>query len=138
MCQWYVNCSLLAIMKRILIVDDEPLVLYGLSKTLHDLAEVKTVLTGEEAILEFRSRFYDLCFLDIYLPDMNGLDVMRHIIEISPKTKVAIMTASHVDDNLKREIEAEADYFIAKPFRVSQIKMIAKRALKKGGSGGLF
>ncbi len=117
-------------MKRILIVDDEPLILYGLSKTLHGLADVKTVTTGEEAILEFRSCFYDLCFLDIYLPDINGLDVMEKVKEISPETKVAIMTASHVNDDMKRAIEARADYFIAKPFKLPQVKVIAKRALE--------
>jgi len=117
-------------MKRILIVDDEPLVLYGLSKTVHDLAEVKTVTTGEEAILELRSFFYDLCFLDIHLPDMNGLDVMKKVKEISPETKIIIMTASHVNDDMKRAIAAGADYFLAKPFKLPQIKMIAKRALE--------
>lgn len=117
-------------MKRILIVDDEPLILYGLSKTLHGLAEVKTVTTGEEAILEVKSCFYHLCFLDINLPDINGLDVMEKVKEISPETKVVIMTASHVTDNMKRAIEARADYFIAKPFKLPQIKVIAKRALE--------
>ncbi len=44
-------------MKRILIVDDEPLILYGLAKTLQRLAEVKTVTTPEEAISEARAFF---------------------------------------------------------------------------------
>ncbi len=138
MCGWYMNCFPSITMKRILIVDDEPLVLYGLSKTLHDLAEVKTVTTGEEAILELRSFFYDLCFLDIHLPDMNGLDVMKRVKEISPETRIAVMTASHVNENMKRAIKAEADYFVAKPFKLPKIKMIAKRALEGRGNEGLF
>jgi CheY-like chemotaxis protein len=118
-------------MKRILIVDDEQLILYGLSKTLHGLAEVRTVATGREALLEVRSSFYDLCFLDIYLPDINGLVVMKKIKEISSETKVVIMTASQVNDHIKRAIEARADFFIAKPFKLPQIKVIAERALEE-------
>ncbi len=125
-------------MKRILIVDDEPLVLYGLSKTLRDLAAVKTVTKGEEAVLEVRSFFYDLCFLDIYLPDMNGLDVMKRVREISPETRIAVMTASHVNEDMKRAIEDGADYFVTKPFKLPQIRVIAERALEGGGNEGLF
>ncbi len=125
-------------MKKILIVDDEPLILYGLSRILSDLAEIKTVPTAEEAILEIRSCFYDLCFLDIYLPDQNGLDVLRQMRRSSPHTKVAIMTASHVEEEMRRSIESEADYFVAKPFRLSEIKVIAERALEVGASEGLF
>ncbi len=125
-------------MKRILIVDDEPLILYGIAKTLHGLAEVRTVTTGDGALSEVRAFFYDLCFLDIYLPDMNGLDVMKRVKEISPETRIAIMTASHVNENMKRAIKAEADYFVAKPFKLPKIKMIAKRALEGRGNEGLF
>lgn len=125
-------------MKRILIVDDEPLILYGIAKTLRGLAEVKTVTTGDGAISEVRAFFYDLCFLDIYLPDMNGLDVMKRVKEISPETRIAIMTASHVNDDMKRAIEDGADYFVAKPFKLPQILVIAERALEVGGNDGLF
>jgi CheY-like chemotaxis protein len=124
-------------MKKILIVDDAPLILYGLSKTLGNLAEVRTVTTGDEAIRESRSGFYDLCFLDIYLPDSNGLDVMRRIKEISPRTRVAIMTGSHVNEDMKQAIEKQADYFIPKPFKLSQVKIIAKRALEEERIDGL-
>jgi CheY-like chemotaxis protein len=125
-------------MKRILIVDDEQLILYGLSKTLHGLAEVKTVTTGREALLEVRSSFYDLCFLDMYLPDMSGLDVMKRVREISPETRVVIMTASHVSEDVRQAVEAAADFFIAKPFKLPQIKGIAKRLLEGRGTEDLF
>lgn len=119
--------------KRILIVDDDPLILYALSKALsRDDMEIKTVSTGEEAIIQISSRFYVLCFLDINLPDLSGLAVMKRLKEISPQTKIAMMTASHVDDDMKRAIDDTADYFIAKPFNIFQIKAIAKSALEDG------
>ncbi len=121
------------LVKKILIVDDDPLILYALSRALSsDDVEINTVLTGEEAIAQICSQFYVLCFLDIFLPDLNGLAVMNRLKEISPKTKIAIMTASHVDDDMKRAVDDTADYFIAKPFNLFQIKAIAKTAFEGG------
>jgi hypothetical protein len=55
---------------------------------------------------------------------------MKRIREISPETKVAIMTASHLDDDMKRAIRESAYEFIPKPFNLAQIKDIAKHALQ--------
>ncbi|GAB4388374.1 MAG: hypothetical protein Kow0025_07250 [Thermodesulfovibrionales bacterium] len=118
-------------MGKILVVDDEPLILYAISKALHDSAEVKTVATAEEALEEISSDRYDLCFLDIFLPGLNGLDAMKRINEISPHTKVAIMTASHLDDDMKQAIRKSAFQFISKPFTLVQIKEVARQALDK-------
>jgi DNA-binding NtrC family response regulator len=117
-------------MGKILVVDDEPLILYAISKALHDCAEVKTVTTAEQALEEVGSTFYNLCFLDIFLPGLNGLDAMKKINEISPGTKVAIMTASHLDDDMKSAIKKSAYHFIAKPFNLVQIREVAKHALQ--------
>ena len=68
-------------MKKILIVDDEVAILSGLSRTVRDLCgfhdEVRTVVNGREAIYETGCCFYDICFLDISLPDINGLLVKK-------------------------------------------------------------
>ncbi|MBI4655078.1 MAG: response regulator [Nitrospirae bacterium] len=121
-------------MKRVLIVDDERLILDGLSKSLsNEYTEIKTIETGEDALKEIVSCFYDLCILDIYLPDINGLNVMKKIREISPETKVVIMTAYHITNEMTQEIEDNAHYFISKPFDLSQIKVISEMALSGEG-----
>ena len=123
--------------KRILIVDDAPLILSGLSKALYKLCnfqgEIKTVETGKNAIDEISRCFHDICFLDIDLPDLNGLDVMKKINEISPETSIAIMTALVIDDDMKRTIEEGASLFIEKPIDLSQIKVFVKEALERDG-----
>ena len=53
---------------RVLVVDDEPLILYGISRFLYGRAVVKTVASAEEAIDEIVAQQYNLCFLDIMLP----------------------------------------------------------------------
>lgn len=125
-------------MKRVLIVDDEKLILDGLSKSLsNEYTEIKTIETGKDALKEITSRFYNLCILDIYLSDINGLDVMKKIREISPETKVVIMTAYHITKEMTQEIEDNAHYFISKPFDLSQIKVISETALAPGVHEGL-
>lgn len=116
-------------MKRILIVDDEALLLQGLSRALQaGSTDVKVVESGAAALAEIASSDYQLCFLDIYLPDIAGTKIMEKITKISPKTKIVIMTAGIVNNEMKDLIENSAYMFITKPFDLLQVKMIVKRA----------
>ena len=119
-------------MKRILIVDDESFLLQGLSRALQNPATyIMMVETGAAAIAEVASSAYQLCFLDIYLPDSDGTKVLERIKEISPETKVVLMTAGIVNNEMKDTIENSAYMFITKPFELLQVKMIVKRALEE-------
>ena len=113
---------------RVLIVDDEPLILCCLSRFLEKSAVVKTVATAEEAIDEIREQHYDLCFLDITMQGMmTGLDAMKIIKELSPNTKVVIMTGALLDEAMKEQVEDFAYTFIEKPFSLSDIEEVADR-----------
>jgi len=115
-------------MKKILVVDDEQLLLLGLEKALQtDATEVTTAETGEEALREVTSSPCHLCFLDVFLPDMNGTEVLKKIMAISPKTKVIMMTAGIISNATKDLIEKNAYLFITKPFDLLQVRMLAKR-----------
>ena len=114
-------------MKRILVVDDESLLLQGFYKALQtDVTEVTTVGTGEAALSEIASCHYHLCFLDVFLPDMSGTELLKRISEISPMTKVIIMTAGIISDAMTQTIEKYAHMFITKPFDLLQVKMLVK------------
>ena len=123
--------------KRILIVDDEPLILSQMSKAIYTICgfhgEIKLVENGEDAIKEIRRFFYNICFLDIGLPDINGLDVMKMINEISPDTRIAIMTGSYVTDDVQRTIDEGASLFLEKPFDFHQIKAFINNVMGLGG-----
>ena len=112
---------------RVLVVDDEPLILCCISRFLKKSTMVKTVASAEEAIDEIVSQHYDLCFLDITLPGMTGLDAMKIIKELSPITKVTIMTGNLLDEAMVRQIDDSAYAFIEKPFSLSDIEEIAER-----------
>lgn len=113
---------------RVLVVDDEPLILWGVSRFLGKNAEVKTLTTAEEALEEIGAHHYDLCFLDVILPGMTGLEAMKIINERSPNTKVVIMSGSSLDEEMKEQIEELAYAFIEKPFGLSDIREVAARA----------
>jgi len=112
---------------QILVVDDEPLILMSISRFLKSIALVKTVSTAEEALEAITEQHYDLCFLDVILPGMTGLDAMKIINELSPNTKVAIMTGTFLDEAMKQQVDDYAYTFIEKPFALSDIKGVAER-----------
>ena len=111
------------VMKRILIVDDESLIRHALTTALRqDDTTVEAVSSGKEALGEFDRNSYNLCFLDIHLPDMNGLDIMKTVRKASPATKIVILTGSEVDDEMMKSIQENAQLLVAKPFDLNQIK----------------
>ena len=112
---------------QILVVDDNTLILMSISRFLKKIALVKTVFTAEEALDAIYEQHYDLCFLDVNLPGMTGLVAMKIINELSPNTKVAIMTGTLLNDAMKEQVEKYAYTFIEKPFGLSDIQGVAER-----------
>lgn len=114
-------------MKKILLVDDESFFLQVLTRALQNPAtDVKMVGTGKAALQEVASTPYHLCFLDICLPDLDGMEVLKKIAEISPKTKVIMMTAGEVTAAMQQIIEKYAYMFLTKPFDLIQLRMLAR------------
>lgn len=121
-------------MKRILIVDDENLIGYCLYASLRrDDTYVKTVDCGKDALCEINHIFYNLCFIDVNLPDMNGLEIMKIIKRSSPDTKIIIMTGGVVDEpEMLQSIRANANLLIPKPFDLHRIKLFVDRTIGQG------
>ena len=113
---------------RVLVCDDEPLIIMSISRFLKKIALVKTVSTAEEALDAIEEQHYDLCFLDVILPGMTGLDAMKIITDLSPNTKIAIMTATLLNEAMKKLVDDYAYTFIEKPFALSDIEGAVERA----------
>jgi DNA-binding NtrC family response regulator len=121
-------------MKKILIADDELLILYALSRALQCAqTDVKTVRTGKDALREIKDHCFDLCLLDIYLPDMVGLDIANILKKTAPTTKIIVMTASEVDTDMMRTIRINSFSFLSKPFDLFQVKSFVNKMLNEGG-----
>ena len=118
-------------MNKIIIVDDEHLIRYSLTSVFRgQQAEVFSVGTGKEAFDTVRNHRLELCFLDVHLPDMNGLDIMRALRDISPWTRIIIMTGSEITDAEMSSIRENAHCLMSKPFDLDQVKSTADRLLR--------
>lgn len=126
-------------MKKILVADDEFLIRYSLSHILStELVEVITVTTGREALQEISARDFDLCCLDIRLPDMNGMDIMKTVKKLAPKTKIIIMTGNEITEEMRKDIQENAELLLSKPFDLFKMKTFVDRILEleKPSCGG--
>ena len=112
-------------MKRILLVDDETFFLQMMERALRSPStEVTAVETGAAALREIAANPFEICFLDICLPDLSGIEVLKRITEISSKTKVIMMTAGKVNDCAAEIVEKYAYMFLSKPFDLLQLRML--------------
>jgi len=107
---------------NVLIVDDNELLRIGLGRTLamRNIAHY-AVGDGKNALSAVHGTFYDLVFLDIHLPDANGLDLMQEIRRISPDTKVVILSSDGSEDNVRRALAAGAVRFMEKPYEIAEV-----------------
>jgi len=117
---------------KVLIVDDNRLLCWGMGRMLAKGNIVhQTVEDGKKALAEVRRTFYDLVFLDIHLPDANGLDLMQEIRRISPGTKVVIISSDGSENNIRRALAAGALRFIEKPFENAEVMAVLAEALPR-------
>jgi DNA-binding NtrC family response regulator len=112
-------------MKKILLVDDENLIRYSLSTTLRrGGSEVTAVANGKDALNEVNSTSFDICFLDVNLPDANGLELMKTVRKVSPATKIIIMTAVDLDERQMQNLRDCSSHFLPKPFDLEQVRSL--------------
>jgi DNA-binding response OmpR family regulator len=108
-------------MKKILIVEDEEgIQLLYQEEFQQEGYEVISAFTGEEALEKFRSEVPDLVILDIQLPGMNGIEVLRQMKMIAPQLPVILSTAF---DQYKQDLSVWAsDEFIVKSPDLQKLK----------------
>ena len=118
--------------KKILIVDDESDLRILLAHELTTAGyEIKEASDGAEAIELLKKNQFDLALLDIQMPVMNGIQVLKYIHTQAPATK-AIMLTGYAD--LKHAMEAReygAKDFISKPYKIDDIFATISRLLKE-------
>jgi two-component system response regulator MprA len=118
---------------RILIVEDEPVVAGFLEEALQESGYVPTVAkTAAEAIEAFEASAPDLVVLDVMLPDGDGFSVLRRIRPDS-SVPVLMLTARDATDDRVKGLDAGADDYLAKPFRLEEFLARVRALLRRGG-----
>ncbi len=122
--------------KRILVVDDEKLIVKGLRFSLEqDDMEVDAAYDGEEALKLARENQYDMILLDIMLPKMDGFEVCQRIREFSD-VPIIMVTAKGEDIDKILGLEYGADDYITKPYNVLEVKARIKTVMRRTGKRG--
>lgn len=122
-------------MKKVLVVDDEKLIVKGLKFSLEqDDMEVDTAFDGEEAVEKARANTYDIILLDIMLPKFSGLEVCQMIREFS-EVPIIMLTAKGDDMDKIMGLEYGADDYITKPFNILEVKARIKAILRRNNKG---
>ncbi|MBC8183693.1 sigma-54-dependent Fis family transcriptional regulator [candidate division KSB1 bacterium] len=117
--------------ERILIVDDEEDLTLGYSKCLAKVGyETKTANSGEDAIVMLREEIFDLIFLDIRLPKMDGLEVLKKALEMDPDLIVVMMTAHGTVESAVEAMRIGAHHYLMKGFDHEELRIVAKKALE--------
>ncbi|HEX5888825.1 MAG TPA: sigma-54 dependent transcriptional regulator [Pyrinomonadaceae bacterium] len=115
----------------ILTVDDEETITIALDLLLRDHGyNVNAASTAAEAQALLARHWYDLVFLDLRLPDADGIALLAHIKETAPETEVVLMTAHGSLDVTIEAIKRGAFYYLEKPFTFEQILLLTERALQ--------
>jgi two-component system, NtrC family, response regulator HydG len=113
----------------ILVVDDEPIVVQSLGDWFRqDGHRVDTAQSSREALSLVSEKEYDLAFLDIKMPGVDGLELQQRLAAAKPDLTVIIMTAYASVDTAVKALKAGAYDYIAKPFDPEELSLLVRRA----------
>lgn len=124
-------------MTKILIVDDHAVVREGLKQILEKapaLVVADEAETGEEALDKADSKHYDVVILDINLPDMSGLEVLKQMKDLRPQLAVLMLTIHPEEQYAVRALQAGASGYMTKKTAPADLAA----AIEKVASGGRY
>lgn len=118
-------------MEKILIVDDNEVLRFTLTELLEESGfECKAVAEGISALDEIKNNLYDLVILDLRLPGMNGLEILKKIKELNSQIPVIMLTAFGEIKTAVEAIKIGALDFVTKPFDNDSMIVLIKKALE--------
>jgi len=120
-------------MPRILIVEDEPAISFGLELDLKtEDYEVELVEDGEAGLRRAREGAFDLILLDVMLPKKDGFDVCRELRRAGIKTPILLLTAKSQEAEKVMGLDLGADDYVTKPFSPKELRARIRALLRRG------
>lgn len=120
--------------KKVLVVDDEKLIVKGIRFSLEQEGmEVTCAYDGEEALEAAKNTEFDIILLDIMLPKLTGLEVCQQIREFS-NVPIIMLTAKDNDMDKIMGLEYGADDYVTKPFNILEVKARIKAIMRRTSS----
>jgi DNA-binding response OmpR family regulator len=119
-------------MKRILVVEDESAIAFGLQMDLKaEGYDVEIESDGESALRRARNETFDLVLLDVMLPRKDGFEVCRSLRRNGCKTPIILLTAKTQEAEKILGLELGADDYVTKPFSPRELRARVKAALRR-------
>ena len=117
---------------RILVVDDEPAVLESF-KMILGIKDYNVDLfpDGPSMLAALKKDTYDIAFIDMKLPGMDGIQILKKIKEVDPEIEVIIVTAYATESSHANAITLGALEYLRKPFLMEEIYELVERGLRK-------
>ena len=115
---------------EVLVVDDEPQMLIAVRETLRRAGyAVTTAGSGMEALNRMKEKFFALIVTDVRMPEVNGLNLLRRIKNLTPQTPVVLLTAYGTVQNAVDAMREGAFDYLLKPFSAEALENVVRRAL---------
>ena len=122
---------------RILIAEDDSILADGLTRSLRQSGyAVDHVKSGAEADIALSMQSFDLLILDLGLPRMSGLDVLRRLRQRNSNLPVLILTAADSVEERVKGLDLGADDYMAKPFALNELEARVRALTRRGAGGG--
>ena len=120
------------VLPQILLMEDEPSVGKGLQMTLKEEGyRVDWAMTGQSALETFSRKGFDLLVADLRLPDIDGMEVIKHIKEQRPETEVIVITGYSTVPSAVEAMKLGAYDYLLKPFTEDEFRTTVQGALKQ-------
>lgn len=116
-------------MEKILVVDDERAIVQSIRMLLKDSYEIVSASSADEAVDLFRRERPDLILLDIIMPGVSGVEVLKIIREQDPTIPVIVLTATKMVKPAVEAMKVGATDYITKPFDIEELRLIIKKSL---------
>lgn len=117
--------------ERILIIEDEEKIARVLQLELEfEGYETGTAYTGPDGLIKYREQAWDLILLDLMLPGLNGLDVLRRIRATETSTPVILLTAKNDVEDKVAGLDLGANDYVTKPFEIDELLARIRSALR--------
>ncbi len=118
-------------MAKILVADDEPSVRTFVCRVIENMGhEVTGAENGKAAFEVFQKEKFDLCFVDINMPETDGIRFLEQAKALDPEAVVIIMTGFPSAETIIETIEDDGYTYIAKPLNIEQIQDLTQRGLQ--------
>ncbi|PEG54282.1 DNA-binding response regulator [Mycolicibacterium diernhoferi] len=119
---------------HVLVVDDEPVLAELVSMALrYEGWDITTAGDGATAIELARDNPPDVVVLDVMLPDMSGLDVLRRLRELQPGLPLLLLTAKDSVEDRIAGLTAGGDDYVTKPFSIEEVVLRLRALLRRTG-----